>query len=99
MSLASSGKLLVFAEQKQRLSAWQNFLKVLYRNRETATGEIHEGRFSRSSTLDARANRSSSTRQSYEQLIEAFGLTPDAIANTVANLASPRYSPKVNPSR
>ena len=39
MSLASSGKLLVFAEQNNGY-LWQNFLKVLYRNRETATGEI-----------------------------------------------------------
>ena len=83
MSLASSGKLLVFAEQNNGY-LWQNFLKVLYRNRETATGEILK-RVLTISTLDAEGKPQFIHSATYEQLIEAFGLTPDAIANTVAN--------------
>jgi transketolase len=83
MRLASSGKLLLFAEQNNGY-LWQNFLKVLYRNRATATAEILK-RVLTISTLDAEGKPQFIHSATYEQLIEAFGLTPDAIANTVAS--------------
>jgi transketolase len=83
MSLALSGKLLLFAEQNNGY-LWQNFLKVLYRNRATATADILK-RVLTISTLDAEGKPQFIHSATYEQLVEAFGLTPDAIANTVAN--------------
>jgi transketolase len=89
MELSTSGKLVVFAEQNNGY-LWQNFLKVLYRNRQIATPDMLK-RVLTISTLDIMGKPQFIHSATYEELTAAFGLTPDAIANTVANaIASSR---------
>jgi transketolase len=61
---------------------WQNFLKVLYRLR----GETKlEGldRVHTINALDAQGEKQFLHSATYEELVEAFGLTPAAIASAV----------------
>lgn len=79
--LAGSGKLLVFAEQNNGYLL-QNFLKVLYRQKVPAEANILSGVVS-ISTLDGEGKPQFIHSATYEQLTDAFGLTPDAIAKAV----------------
>jgi transketolase len=81
IALACSGKLLVFAEQNNGY-LWQNCLKSLYKNRHKADATAL-GRIATISTLDQRGKPQFIHSATYEQLIEAFGLTPEAISDTV----------------
>jgi transketolase len=79
LKLYNSGKLLLFAEQNNGY-LWQNFLKVLYRNRDTAVGSLQ--RVITVNTLTAEGKPQFIHSATYEELIEAFGLTPAHIAKT-----------------
>jgi transketolase len=89
MELAASGKQIVFAEQNNGFLR-QNFLKVRYKHRKLATAGVFD-RVHFISTLDRDGKPQFIHSATYEQLSEAFGLTPDAIAGVVrACLAGPR---------
>ena len=81
MELASSSKLIVFAEQNNGY-LWQNFLKALYRNRARHLGDVLS-RVVTISTLDREGKPQFIHSATYEQLTALFGLTPEAIADTV----------------
>jgi transketolase C-terminal domain/subunit len=81
LELYNSGQLLIFAEQNNGY-IWQNFLKVLFRNR----GRVRPDGWERIVTLNTL--KSDGQPQfihsgTYEELIAAFHLTPDAIAQSV----------------
>ena len=81
LELYNSGQLLLLAEQNNGY-IWQNLLKILYRNR----GRVKAGGWERIVTLNTL--KSDGQPQfihsgTYEELIAAFGLTPDAIARTI----------------
>jgi transketolase len=81
LELCNSGQLLLLAEQNNGY-IWQNLLKILYRNR----GRMKAGGWERIVTLNTL--KSDGQPQfihsgTYEELIAAFGLTPDAIARTI----------------
>ncbi len=88
MELAASGKMLVFAEQNNGY-LWQNFLKTLYRHGCDGSADVLH-RVVTISTLDTRGEAQFIHSATYEQLIAAFGLTPSAIADTVANSLAAR---------
>ena len=91
MELCNSGKLLVFAEQNNGY-LWQNFLKVLYRNRDRIDPEALK-RTLAINTLDQDGKPQFIHSATYEQLIAAFGLTPEAIADVVeSGIAALRMS-------
>ncbi|HKO18031.1 MAG TPA: transketolase C-terminal domain-containing protein, partial [Acidobacteriaceae bacterium] len=72
---------LFFAEQNNGY-LWQNFLKVLYRHRrETKMDGLDRVRTI--NTLDASGNKQFIHSATYEELVEAYGLTPAAIASAV----------------
>jgi len=79
LKLCNSGKLLLFAEQNNGY-LWQNLLKVLYRNRGTTAGSLQ--RVITVNTLTAEGKPQFIHSATYEELIEAFGLTPAHIAKT-----------------
>jgi transketolase len=81
LELCESGKLLVFAEQNNGY-LWQNFLKVLYRNREQVDLEVLK-RTITINTLNADGRPQFIHSATYEELTAAFGLTPEAIADVV----------------
>jgi transketolase C-terminal domain/subunit len=81
MDLCTSGKLVIFTEQNNGY-LWQNFLKVLYRNRETAPPDCLR-RVLKINTLNVRGEPQFIHSATYEQLIAAFGMTPEAIADAV----------------
>ncbi len=81
MELAASGKQIILAEQNNGF-LWQNFLKVLYKYRKQATADVLDRVFS-ISTLDRDGKPQFIHSATYEQLLEAYGLTPNAIAATV----------------
>jgi transketolase len=83
MELAQSGKPLIFAEQNNGYLL-QNFLKVLYRHRVPVEGNILN-RVVSISTLDGDGKPQFIHSATYEQLTDAFALTPQAIARTVQN--------------
>lgn len=81
VDLYDSGQWLVLAEQNNGY-IWQNLLKVLYRNR----GKVKAGGWDRIITINTL--KSDGQPQfihsgTYEELIEAFRLTPDAIAQVI----------------
>lgn len=76
LQLYDSGKLLVFAEQNNGY-IWQNFLKVLYRRRKTAADL---NRVEPINTLGHDGRPRFIHSGTYEELIAAFGLTPEQIA-------------------
>lgn len=94
MELANSGKQIVFAEQNNGFLQ-QNFLKVLLKHKKQATvGVLDRVHFI--STLDRDGKPQFIHSATYEELIEAFGLTPGAIASTVrACLAGPQGNKKI----
>src|ERR1700734_1172378 len=81
LELHNSGQILVFAEQNNGY-IWQNLLKVLYRNR----GKVNTGGWDQIVTINT-LNREGQPQfihsGTYEELIAAFHLTPEAIAHTV----------------
>jgi transketolase len=81
LQLYATGKPLIFAEQNNGY-LWQNFLKVLYRNRAT-TGLEAFGRVQTINTLNAEGKPQFIHSATYEELLPAFGLTPSAIADAV----------------
>jgi transketolase len=85
LELYNSGKLLLFAEQNNGY-LWQNFLKVLYRNRDRAAGSLQ--RVITVNTLTAAGKPQFIHSATYEELIEAFGLTPAHIAKTAQDALS-----------
>jgi transketolase len=81
LKLYQSGKVLVFAEQNNGY-IWQNFLKVLYRNRtKLQGGDLAKVVTINTLTPEGRAQFIHSA--TYEELIAAFGLTSEAIAKMV----------------
>jgi transketolase len=90
LRLYESNKLLVFAEQNNGY-IWQNFLKVLYRNRDRAKlDSLAKVVTINALTTEGRPQFIHSA--TYEELVAAFDLTPDAMARTIqdkiANLLS-----------
>lgn len=81
IEMASSGKLLVFAEQNNGYLA-RNFLRALYRRRDTISADALQ-RVVTISTLDSGGMPQFIHSATYDELTVAYGLTPDAIANTV----------------
>ena len=88
VSLYTSGKPLLFAEQNNGF-LWQNFLKALYR-RSAETGPIDLTRVHSVNTLMAAGDKQFIHSATYEELIEAFHLTPAALAGTIAAALSPK---------
>jgi transketolase len=82
LDLYRSGRLLIFAEQNNGY-IWQNLLKVLYRNRGNGNGDEWR-RIVSINTLTRDGQPQFIHSGTYEELIAAFGLTPDAIAQTIA---------------
>jgi transketolase C-terminal domain/subunit len=80
LELYDSGKPLLFAEQNNGY-IWQNFLKVLYRHGRTAD----LSRVVTINTLDAGGKPRFIHSGTYEELIQAFGLTPQQIAEAIGN--------------
>ena len=83
LELYNSGKTIVFAEQNNGY-LWQNFLKVIYRNRDAATGSLHQ--IKTVNTLNSEGKPQFIHSATYEELIEAFGLTPAHIAKLVEDV-------------
>jgi transketolase len=81
LRLYDSGKMLVFAEQNNGY-IWQNFLKVLYRNRDRVRLAGLE-RVLTINTLTSEGRPQFIHSATYEELVVAFGLTPAAIARTI----------------
>jgi transketolase C-terminal domain/subunit len=81
MELATSGMQIVFAEQNNGF-LWQNFLKVLYKHRNQAKTDVLD-RVLAISTLDRDGRPQFIHSATYEQLLEAYGLTPNAIVDAV----------------
>jgi len=81
LQLYGSGKPLIFAEQNNGY-LWQNFLKVLYRSRASMkAGQLEN--VATINTLNSEGKPQFIHSATYEELIDAFGLTPAAIADTV----------------
>ena len=74
--------LPIFVAEQNNGYIWQNFLKVLYRHRDTASLKGLD-RVQTINTLDANGDKQFIHSATYEELIEVFGLTPAAVANAV----------------
>ncbi len=85
LDLYGSGKLLFFAEQNNGY-IWQNFLKVLYRDRERVSLEGLTNVFT-INTLTGEGRPQFIHSGTYEELTAAFGLNSDAIARTIQRRA------------
>jgi len=81
LELHDSGKPLFFAEQNNGF-LWQNFLKVLYRHGKSG---VDLRRIFTINTLDREGRPRFIHSGTYEELIQAFGLTPQQIAETIQN--------------
>jgi transketolase len=81
LQLYLSAKPLIFAEQNNGY-LWQNFLKMLYRNREVAT-LARLDRVVTINTLSGEGKPQFVHSATYEELVDAFGLTPIAILTAV----------------
>jgi transketolase len=82
VSLYESGKHLVFAEQNNGF-IWENFLKVLYQNRaRLAKGQLKN--VMTVNTLDKAGHAQFIHSATYEELVAHYGMTPDALASTIA---------------
>jgi transketolase len=80
LRLYDSGKLLCFAEQNNGY-IWQNFLKILYRR-----GRACEwGRIMTVNTLDANGKPRFIHSGTYEELLEAFRLSPGHLARAISD--------------
>ena len=80
LELHNSGKTLIFAEQNNGY-LWQNFLKVLYRNRDRASGSLKNVLTVNTLTAEGKAQFIHSA--TYEELVEEFRLTPAHLAKTI----------------
>jgi transketolase len=76
-----SGKLLCIAEQNNGF-IWQNYLKILFRRRK-ATDWLGRNRVLTINTLDANGRPQFIHSGNYDELLNAFGLTPTQIADTI----------------
>jgi transketolase C-terminal domain/subunit len=85
MELYNSGQLLILAEQNNGY-IWQNLLKVLYRNRSKTKADGWD-RIITINTLKSDGQPQFIHSGTYEELIAAFHLTPDAIARTIEERA------------
>jgi len=85
LQLYDSGKLLIFAEQNNGY-IWQNFLKVLYRHRK-ASADL--ARVATINTLDGQGRAHFIHSGTYEELVEAFGLTAEQIAQSIEKRVNP----------
>jgi len=83
IELLRSGKPVVFAEQNNGY-VWQNFLKVLYRNRDRIDG-VNLRKVITINSLSAEGLPRFIHSATYEELIAAFGLDPEGIARVVRN--------------
>jgi transketolase len=98
VELSNSGKLLVFVEQNNG-HLWQNFLKVLYGNRERVDAEVLK-RTLTINTLNAHGKPQFIHSATYEELTAAFGMTPEAIADALeSGIASLRSRRATAPER
>ena len=80
LELYNAGKVMLFAEQNNGY-LWQSFLKVIYRNRKVATGSLQQ--VMTVNTLNAEGKPQFIHSATYEELIEAYRLTPAHIAKAV----------------
>jgi len=85
LKLYDSGKLLIFAEQNNGY-IWQNFLKVLYRHRK-ASADL--ARVATINTLDPQGRARFIHSGTYEELVEAFGLSEAQIAESIEKRVKP----------
>jgi transketolase C-terminal domain/subunit len=83
VELCNSSKLLVFVEQNNGYLL-QNLLKVIYRSRDQLDSKALK-RVVAINTLDANGFPQFIHSATYEELIAAYGMTPEAIADTVEN--------------
>lgn len=83
VELCNSGKLLVIVEQNNGYLL-QNLLKLAYRSRSLLDPRVFE-RIVAINTLDADGSPQFIHSATYEELTAAFGMTPEAIADTVEN--------------
>ena len=84
LELYDTSRPLIFAEQNNGY-IWQNFLKVLYRHRkESADLESVVG----INTLDPEGRARFIHSGTYEELVEAFGLTAAQIADRIRRLVN-----------
>jgi transketolase len=81
LELYNSGQLLVLAEQNIGY-IWQNFLKVLYRHRDRVKGDGWD-RIVTINTLKSDGRPQFIHSGTYEELVAAFDLSPDAIARRI----------------
>ena len=79
LQLYDAGQLLIFAEQNNGY-IWQNFLKVLYRHRK-ASADL--ARVATINTLDSELRARFIHSGTYEELVEAFGLSAAQIAEFI----------------
>ena len=79
LRLYDSRKLLCFAEQNNGY-IWQNFLKILYRRGISCEWD----RVMTVNTLDANGRPQFIHSGTYEELLEAFGLSPSQLARAIA---------------
>ena len=80
LALYNSGKLIIFAEQNNGF-VWQNFLKLLYRNRLKTKSSLE--RVLTINTLTAAGKPQFIHSATYEELVEVYRLTPAHIARTI----------------
>ena len=94
-----SGRTLIFAEQNNGY-IWQNFLKVLYRQRKAS---VDLERVAAIHTLDSQGRARFIHSGTYEELVEAFGLTAAQIAEFIAKrvlrVRHPRSTRRSRPAR
>jgi transketolase len=83
LRLYDSGKLLCIAEQNNGY-IWQNFVKLLFRRRR----QLDTERLAPVNTLDKDAKPCFIHSGTYEQLLEAFGLAPSQLAQTIRQRVS-----------
>jgi transketolase len=81
IGLHDSEKLLCIAEQNNGY-IWQNYLKILFRHRKT-TAWSGRNRVLTINTLDAGGKPQFIHSGNYDELLNAFGLTPGQIAGTI----------------
>jgi transketolase C-terminal domain/subunit len=79
------GKPLIVAEQNNGY-IWQNFLKVLYRQGRA----VEPARMVAVNTLDSEGRPQFIHSGTYEELVEAFGLSGERIARRILKLAESR---------
>jgi transketolase C-terminal domain/subunit len=87
LEIYNSGKLLLFAEQNNGY-LFQNLLKVIYQNRDKASGSLKNVATVNTLTSEGRPQFIHSA--TYEELVEAYRLTPAHLAKTIQAALSAR---------